>query len=363
MNKELNQFDRILITGGAGFIGSELIRKIISSSSAKIFNLDKLSYASDHSRIDFILDQLKGNDINRYRLLKVDLSDDRSTNEAIECSDPDLIIHLAAETHVDRSIEKPLDFIKSNINGTFNLLESAKQHWERLSKTRKENFKYLHISTDEVFGSLGTSGSFDENSKYAPRSPYSASKAASDHLTSAWFYTYGFPSIITNCSNNFGPWQYPEKLIPMIIIKSLTKKNIPIYGEGKNIRDWLYVEEHVDALIKIALHGEIGEKYCIGAEQEKTNLELALEICEVMDRLVPSDSSYKELISFVEDRPGHDNRYSINSNKIQDKLGWKSKYNFTDSLEKTIFWYIENQLWCKNIVAKSDYNFKRIGRI
>ena len=265
MNKN---FKRILVTGGAGFIGGALIRKLFSETNAKIFNLDKLSYSSDLSFLNYIpKEEVK----KRYNLLKVDLCDSNNLRNAIRESDPDLVFHLAAESHVDRSIESPEKFISTNINGTFNLLESLLEHFKLIEGFRKKNFKLIHISTDEVFGSLDDNNYFDEKSNYKPTSPYSASKAASDHLVKAWYKTYGLPIIITNCSNNYGPYQFPEKLIPLVINKALNKKPIPIYGDGMNIRDWLYVEDHVDALILVALKGKIGESFCIGGREEKTN--------------------------------------------------------------------------------------------
>ena len=257
-------------------------------------------------------------------------------------------MHLAAESHVDRSIESPDQFIKSNILGTFNLLEAAKVHFEKLSYDRKNHFRFHHISTDEVFGTLGIDGQFNEDSKYDPRSPYSASKASSDHLVNSWHHTFGLPTLITNCSNNYGPWQYPEKLIPKTIINALQNLKIPIYGDGKNIRDWLYVEDHAEALIEVINKGQIGHNYCIGGNEERSNNEIAEIICNYLDVISPRNSSYKNLISYVEDRKGHDFRYAINPNKIKESLNWQPKFSFKEGIENTVNWYLKNKSWCSN---------------
>ena len=343
--KLLNNFPektKILITGGGGFIGGAVIRKLLKDSDCIIFNLDKMGYASDLTSIDNVLKNLKIEKNTRHKLLEVDLSNYSQTLSAVRYSNPDLIMHLAAESHVDRSIEGPGEFIKSNILGTFNLLEAARLHYEKLSYERKNNFRFHHISTDEVFGTLGEDGQFNEDSKYDPRSPYSASKASSDNLVNAWLHTYGIPSLITNCSNNYGPWQYQEKLIPKIIINALDNKEIPIYGDGENIRDWLYVEDHAEALIEVLTRGRIGEKYCIGANEEKTNNFVVNKICDFLDEKVPRSKSYKNLITYVQDRIGHDKRYAIDSSKIESELNWKPKYSFNEALEITISWYIKN---------------------
>ena len=343
--KLLNNFPvktKILITGGGGFIGGAVIRKLLKDSDCIIFNLDKMGYASDLTSIDNVLKNLKIEKNTRHKLLEVDLSNYSQTLSAVRYSNPDLIMHLAAESHVDRSIEGPGEFIKSNILGTFNLLEAARLHYEKLSYERKNNFRFHHISTDEVFGTLGEDGQFNEDSKYDPRSPYSASKASSDNLVNAWLHTYGIPSLISNCSNNYGPWQYQEKLIPKIIINALDNKEIPIYGDGENIRDWLYVEDHAEALIEVLTRGRIGEKYCIGANEEKTNNFVVNKICDFLDEKVPRSKSYKNLITYVQDRIGHDKRYAIDSSKIESELKWKPKYSFNEALEITISWYIKN---------------------
>ncbi len=346
---------RILITGGAGFIGGCLIRRLLDESNAKVFNLDKISYASDLSII-----QESPNNL-RHFLIKVNLNDFEKTSLAIKESDPDLIFHLAAESHVDRSIENAEPFLQSNIIGTFNLLESARIHWESLSPSRKARFRFLHVSTDEVFGSLGPKGKFSENTPYDPRSPYSATKAGSDHLCNAWLHTFNLPIIRTNCSNNYGPYQFPEKLIPIIIFKALNQSTIPIYGDGTNIRDWLFVEDHIDALILAMKKGKIGANYCIGGSNEKTNLEIAEFICNFLDQKYPFNSPYSKLIKFVKDRPGHDKRYAIDSSLIMIELGWKAKNSFEEGLKKTIEWYLKNISWYESTQMRSGYKGERIG--
>ena len=333
---------RILITGGAGFIGSALIRKLLKDSKFTIFNLDKIGYASDLRSIRDTLSSLGIEKEDRHELLKVDLTNNSETISAINYANPDFVMHLAAESHVDRSIQGPEEFIKSNICGTFNLLEAVRNHYDKLNSKRKENFRFLHISTDEVFGSLGDTGTFNEFTRYDPRSPYSASKASSDHIVSAWHHTFGIPTLMTNCSNNYGPWQYKEKLIPKIIYNALNNKEIPIYGNGENIRDWLFVEDHVNGLIKVLLEGKIGEKYCIGGNQEKNNNEVVNKICELMDNIIPKEISYKALINYVEDRLGHDKRYAIDSSKMKSQLNWRPKYSFDKGLEITVLWYLEH---------------------
>ena len=339
--ENLSNNSRILITGGAGFIGSALIRKLLKDSKFTIFNLDKMGYASDLSSIKDAIFSLGIEKENRHSFLKVDLSNNSETISAVNYANPDFVMHLAAESHVDRSIRGPEEFIKSNILGTFNLLEAVRNHYNKLSPSRKETFRFLHISTDEVFGSLGDEGTFDESTRYDPRSPYSASKASSDHIVNAWHHTFGIPTLITNCSNNYGPWQYKEKLIPKIIYNALNNKEIPIYGNGENIRDWLFVEDHVDGLIKVLLKGNIGEKYCIGGNQEKNNNEVVNKICELLDKVKPKEISHKALISYVEDRLGHDKRYAIDSSKIKLELNWRPKYTFEQGLETTVLWYLE----------------------
>tara|TARA_Y100001968_G_C19391764_1_gene735990 strand:- start:45 stop:1148 length:1104 start_codon:yes stop_codon:yes gene_type:complete len=352
---------RILVTGGAGFIGSACIRKLLLNTDAKIFNLDKINYCSDLKSI-YDLNNKIGDKLERnYRLLKIDLANPVLTDQAIKESDPDLIINFAAESHVDRSIENPGSFIHSNIVGTYNLLQSSLNHYNYLSGNRKNSFRFHHISTDEVFGSLGENGKFNEGTKYDPRSPYSASKASSDHLVNAWSSTFGLPISITNCSNNYGPWQFPEKLIPLVILKALSNKEIPIYGDGKNIRDWLYVDDHIDAILKVAIKGKEGKKYCIGGNSELTNIEVVSKICSILNEYYPQKERHQNLITYVADRSGHDRRYAIDASLIKNELGWKATYCFDTGLRKTVKWYIENLNWCKYIQEKSGYKGERIA--
>ena len=333
---------KVLVTGGAGFIGGAVIRKLLKETNWDIFNLDKLGYASDLTSINETILTLGIEKEERYKLLKVDLTNNIETFKALKFADPDLIMHLAAESHVDRSINGPGEFIKSNILGTFNLLEASREHYEKLTYKRKSNFLFHHVSTDEVYGTLGKEGKFRENSQYDPRSPYSATKASSDHLVNSWHHTFGLPIIMTNCSNNYGPWQYPEKLIPKIIVNALNNSKIPIYGRGENIRDWLFVDDHTDALFNVITRGKIGEKYCIGGNQEKTNNQIAELICGYLDKVYPCNKSYKSLITYVKDRKGHDFRYSIDTTKINKELKWEPKYKFEEGLKITIDWYLNN---------------------
>ena len=347
---------KVIVTGGAGFIGGTLIRKLLKDKNWFVYNIDQMGYASDLSWIkdseEFKL---------RHFFLKIDLRNKKILENVVKDISPDLIIHLAAESHVDRSIDNPSNFIESNIIGTFNLLEASRAYWEKISDNKKKLFRFLHVSTDEVFGSLGLNGKFDENTKYSPRSPYSSSKASSDHLVQSWFHTYGLPTIISNCSNNYGPYQFPEKLIPLSILKGIKGENIPLYGNGSNIRDWLYVEDHIEALLLIANQGEVGKSYCIGGFGERTNKEVQLQICKILDEINPTKYPHSDLIKNVIDRPGHDKRYAINSNLIQKKLGWRPKITFEDGLKKTIHWYINNLEWSLWIMEKSGYSGSRIG--
>ncbi len=340
-------YKRILVTGGAGFIGGALIKKLIQQSKCSIFNLDNLTYSGDLSSINTLLKSLGSDTLKRYKFFKGDISDKETVDNIFQAIQPDLIIHFAAETHVDKSIISPEKFIQSNILGTFQLLQSSLNYYEKINKDIKKKFKFLHISTDEVFGSLTEKGYFNENSNYNPSSPYSASKASSDHLVKAWFHTYGLPCIITNCSNNYGPFQNPEKLIPNTISKALSNHNIPIYGDGNNVRDWLYVEDHIDAILLAANKGKPGMNYCIGGNNEKTNLDVVNKICQYLDKQIPQTNSYKTLIKFVKDRPGHDFRYAIDSSLIRRDLKWNPKHNFEKGLEKTVDWYLTNKDWLK----------------
>jgi len=349
-------FKNILVTGGAGFIGGTLIRKLLRETESKIFNLDNLGYASDLSGINL----LKQSD-ERHNLLRANLANKSSVYSAIKESQPDIIFHLAAESHVDRSIDNPDIFIQSNIVGTFNLLEAAKDYWRNISNFKKQTFRFHHISTDEVFGTLDEKGQFSESTPYGPRSPYSASKASSDHLVKAWYHTYGLPIILTNCSNNYGPYQFPEKLIPLIIQKLISREQIPIYGDGTNIRDWLFVEDHIDGILLSCMKGLIGQSYCIGGHGESTNIELVSKICDIFDKKMNLESKSKELITYVKDRPGHDKRYSINSSLIKKELNWIPNYSLEQGLEITLDWYINNQNWCDLVNKKSNYKGERLG--
>lgn len=359
----LNEWTRrVLVTGGAGFIGGAVIRRLLSETNAEVFNLDKFGYASDLSGIQALR---QGHD--RHHVLRVDLADEEATEAAVSQADPDLILHLAAESHVDRSIDGPRVFLSSNVMGTFSLLQAARKHWEQLAGGRKELFRLQHISTDEVFGSLGEQGRFSEETPYDPRSPYSASKAASDHLVQAWYHTYGLPVVMTNCSNNFGPWQFPEKLIPLVVLKAIAGESIPLYGDGANVRDWLYVDDHVDALLLVATRGVLGRNYCVGgsigngAKSERTNREVVVAICSLLDRLHPADSPYERLITRVDDRPGHDRRYAINPDRIHQELGWEPRHAFEKGLEITVRWYLDHLDWCQMVQDRAGYRGERIG--
>ena len=350
----------ICVTGGLGFIGSCLIRKLLNYENLKIFNIDFDGYASSDDSFINLLSKNEEN-LSSYQYINIDISDIGKLKKVFNDINPDIIFHLAAESHVDRSIDNPFPFINSNILGTFNLLELSRFFYSNLSLKRKKEFKFIHISTDEVFGSLDEEGLFSEKSRYDPRSPYSASKASSDHLVKAWFHTYSLPTIICNCSNNYGPWQFPEKFIPNIILKALNNLPIPIYGNGENIRDWLFVEDHVDALIKISSKGVPGSSYCIGGNNEKTNIQLAHYICDYLDKVKPNSIKYSKLIKFVKDRPGHDKRYGIDSSKIKKSLNWEESFSFDNGMKHTINWYIENLTWCEKILAKSKYRGERLG--
>lgn len=350
--------NRVLVTGGAGFIGSAVVRRLLAESDAEVFNLDKFGYASDLTSIG---------DHPRHHFLKTDLVDGVATSEAVSKADPDLVMHLAAESHVDRSIDGPGAFIESNVSGTFHLLQAVRSHWEQLPDERRDRFRFHHISTDEVFGSLGPSGRFSETTPYDPRSPYSASKAASDHLVSAWHHTYDLPVVLTNCSNNFGPWQFPEKLIPVAILKAVAGEPIPLYGDGANVRDWLYVEDHVEALLLAATRGKLGESYCVGGAgdhgslSERTNRDVVETICRLMDQLRPKRAPHSRLITRVGDRPGHDRRYAIDAAKITTELGWTPRHSFEQGLEATVSWYLEHFDWCQQVRGRAGYGGQRIG--
>jgi dTDP-glucose 4,6-dehydratase len=356
---------RVLVTGGAGFIGGAVVRKLLRDSDAQVFNLDKLGYASDLSGIEASLQQLGSAAETaggpRHTLLQVDLVDGNATAEAVRRADPDLVLHLAAESHVDRSIDGPGAFIDSNVTGTFQLLQAVRAHHEQLPEERRTQFRFHHISTDEVFGSLGESGRFSETTPYDPRSPYSASKAASDHLVSAWQHTYGLPVVLTNCSNNYGPWQFPEKLIPVVLLKAVAGEPIPLYGDGANVRDWLYVDDHVDALLLAATRGAIGRSYCVGGHGERSNKQVVEAICSLLDQLRPEGAPHARLITPVKDRPGHDRRYAINPTRITEELGWQPAHDFSTGLEATVRWYLSNLDWCGAVRQRAGYDGGRIG--
>jgi dTDP-glucose 4,6-dehydratase len=330
---------RILVTGGAGFIGSAVCRYLISATGDSVLNVDKLTYAANLTS----LNEVSANP--RYMFRKVDICDSTRMSALIADFAPDAVIHLAAESHVDRSISGPDAFIETNIVGTYRLLESVRTYWMDLSEPRKSRFRFLHVSTDEVFGSLGSEGYFNESTPYDPSSPYSASKAASDHLVRAWHRTFGLPVLVSNCSNNYGPFQYPEKLIPLMILNALHGEPLPVYGNGSNVRDWLYVEDHARALRMILERGRPGESYNIGGHNERTNLQVVERIAEFLDRLEPTETEHRELIEFVTDRPGHDQRYAIDPKKIEREIGWKALETFETGLEKTVRWYLANEAW------------------
>ncbi|WP_063396487.1 dTDP-glucose 4,6-dehydratase [Prochlorococcus sp. MIT 1306] len=349
---------RVLVTGGAGFIGGAVVRRLLADSGTIVFNLDKLGYASDLTGIQ---QQLVGSVAERHVLQQVNLVDAETTVAAVQQADPDLVLHLAAESHVDRSIAGPEEFLASNVSGTFNLLQAVRKHWEALPRERQEQFRFHHISTDEVFGSLGKSGRFSETTPYDPRSPYSASKAASDHFVNAWHHTYGLPVVLTNCSNNYGPWQFPEKLIPVVILKALAGEPIPLYGDGANVRDWLFVEDHVDALLLAATKGKLGHSYCVGGHGERTNKQVVETICTVLDQLRPQGAPHAGLITLVADRPGHDRRYAINASRISSELGWQPRHGLEQGLEATVRWYLSNLDWCQAVLQQAGYSGGRLG--
>ncbi len=347
---------RLIITGGAGFIGSALIRQLISETDAIVLNIDKLTYAASPAALSSVANT------DRYGFLQADIGDRKTIDEAFRQHRPDAIIHLAAETHVDRSIDGPAAFVGTNVVGTYSLLEVALAYWEELPGDNQRRFRFHHVSTDEVFGSLGASGRFSEATPYSPSSPYSASKAAADHLVRAWHATYGLPVVITNCSNNYGPYQFPEKLIPLAIIKGLREERIPVYGRGHQVRDWLHVDDHAAALRLVLDRGKIGDSYNIGGRCERTNLTVVQQICDILDRLHPRDSgrTHRELIAFVADRPGHDLRYAMDTSKIETELGWSSRVEFDQGLESTVRWYLENRSWWQDD-RRTGYAGERLG--
>ena len=352
---------RILVTGGSGFIGGAVIRRLLRETDATIFNLDKMGYASNLDSIEAVVGELGDRAEKRHLLHKVDLRDPEAVNTAVEDADPDLVMHLAAESHVDRSISGPGVFIESNINGTYNLLQAVRSHYDRLVGQRRKLFRLHHISTDEVFGSLGVTGRFSETTPYDPRSPYSASKAASDHLVQAWHHSFGLPVVMTNCSNNYGPWQFPEKLIPVVTLQAAAGKTIPLYGDGLNTRDWLYVDDHVEALLLAACRGDEGSHYCIGGHGERTNQEIVNTICSLLDQERPQGAPHADLIKTVTDRPGHDRRYAIDPTKITTELGWRPRHTLDEGLAKTVRWYLDHQDWCSFVCQCANYDGGRLG--
>lgn len=349
----------ILVTGGAGFIGSAVVRHILENTNNTVINVDALTYAGN---LESIPSELQS---ERYVFQQVDICDYQALKQVFDEYKPNLVMHLAAESHVDRSIEGPGEFINTNVIGTFNMLECARHHWQNLTADTQAKFKFHHISTDEVYGDLeGTDDLFTEQTPYAPSSPYSASKAGSDHLVRAWGRTYGLPIVVTNCSNNYGPYHFPEKLIPHVILNALHGKSLPVYGDGKQIRDWLFVEDHARALYKVVTEGKVGETYNIGGHNEKQNIEVVHTICELLEELVPNKpegiTNYKDLITFVKDRPGHDVRYAIDATKMQQELNWVPEETFETGMRKTVEWYLANTNWWQRVL-NGDYKLDRIG--
>jgi len=345
---------RIVVTGGAGFIGSALVRHLVRDVGAEVLTFDKLTYAGNLASLRSV------ENMPNHRFLKADICDRRALSAMLDEFRPDRIYHLAAESHVDRSIDGAAEFINTNIVGTYTLLEAARDYWLKLDAARKSAFRVLHVSTDEVYGSLGADGLFTETTPYDPSSPYSASKAASDHLVAAWHRTYGLPVVISNCSNNYGPYHFPEKLIPLVILNALHGQSLPVYGTGSNVRDWLYVEDHARALHLIASRGRLGEKYNVGGRNERRNIDVVTTICTILDRIRPCPEPHEKLITFVADRPGHDQRYAIDASRLEAELGWKADECFETGIEKTVIWYIENEWWWRPLRQKV-YSGERLG--
>ncbi|KAF0183266.1 MAG: dTDP-glucose 4 6-dehydratase [Hyphomonadaceae bacterium] len=345
---------RIMVTGGAGFIGSALVRYLIKEVGAEVLVYDKLTYAGNLASLELVASA------NNYHFMQADICDAEAVNRAISDFKPNHIMHLAAESHVDRSITGSKTFIETNVMGSFTMLEAARNYWQNLEGADKDKFRFLHVSTDEVYGSLGAEGLFHETTAYDPSSPYSASKAASDHLAKAWHRTYGFPVVISNCSNNYGPYHFPEKLIPLNILNALEGKPLPVYGNGMNIRDWLYVDDHARALHLICSQGRLGETYNVGGNNERTNIDVVRAICTLMDEFRPQNAPHDKLIEFVTDRPGHDARYAIDANKLETELGWHAQESFDSGIEKTVKWYLENENWWRPLRG-GVYSGERLG--
>jgi len=347
---------KIVVTGGAGFIGSAVVRHLIGETAHEVVTLDKLTYAGSMENLRGVLDS------SRHTFVKADICDRPTLDRILMEHEPDAIMHLAAESHVDRSIDGPMDFIQTNIIGTYTLLESARSYLEKCEPRKQDRFRFHHISTDEVYGSLGKEGLFTETTRYRPNSPYSASKASSDHLVRAWNKTYNLPVVTSNCSNNYGPYQFPEKLIPLVILNAVEAKPLPVYGKGENVRDWLYVDDHARALVTVLTQGKVGETYNIGGHNEKTNIEVVHTICEILQRILPNSMirHYKDLIAFVKDRPGHDLRYAIDASKIERELGWRPRETFETGMEKTVRWYLDNSEWCNKVQAEK-FARNRVG--
>jgi len=347
----------LLVTGGAGFIGSNLVQHLLAATPHRVVNVDKLTYAGNLDSLRDVMDH------PRHQFIQADISDGVALREIFRVHPPDAVLHLAAESHVDRSIDGPDDFIQTNIVGTFQLLQATRTHWQSLPEPRRSAFRFLHVSTDEVFGALHHGDpAFSETTPYDPHSPYSASKAASDHLARAWHSTFGLPVLVTNCSNNYGPYQFPEKLIPVVILKALRGEPIPVYGRGENIRDWLYVGDHVEALTCVLERGQVGDTYCIGGGNERRNIDLVRDLCHLLDELQPraAGQRHEDLITFVTDRPGHDFRYAINSSKLADELGWQPRERNDTGLRKTVRWYLTQRDWWTRILNGS-YRLERLG--
>jgi dTDP-glucose 4,6-dehydratase len=345
---------RILVTGGAGFIGSALCRHLVGEAGHEVLNVDKLTYAADLRSLDAIAGH------GSYTFLEADICDRARMEAAFAAFEPDAVVHLAAETHVDRSISGAGPFVETNIVGTWTLLEAARQHWTALSLEQRDAFRFLHVSTDEVYGTLGPHGLFRESTPYDPSSPYSASKAASDHLATAWHRTYGLATIVSNCSNNYGPYQFPEKLIPLMILNALHGLPLPVYGDGTNVRDWLHVEDHARALLLVLQRGRPGEKYNIGGRNEQTNMAVVEQICATLDEMRPQAAPHRRLITLVADRPGHDRRYAIDATKIETEIGWKARESFATGIRKTVKWYLDNPGWWQPL-RDSVYSGERLG--